>query len=479
MRRVITLLASSALLIPALLGFTTTAALAAPPPGSYFNGFETNTDGWFPYGGTITRVPSGDASTYASGISAATDDYYARLGLDPAPTTCTYGGGTANIASGPYTNWGGTSSTFPTGGYSTAVDIFLDVPYAIAHPDTRFDWSSVISDTSGNYHRAFVFNVGTDANGFVITGGNNSNRCSANPYSTDPDHAPRVSITTSGWYTFQHTFRDSGAGVLAVDMKVLSGSTVLGTWTRSDPSDIIGSTVGGNNIGWFDQNEFAGLAIDNSTRSGITCLPTGFFRDGINLTAAQIGGDVTGTLDATTCNIGAYNPTSVSGAIIFGANYFGIVANGVTLTVSNTTVRNIGEVPFNGSQHGVAIYYTGSSGTISDNQVSLYQKGGIVVRDGGKVTINGNTVTGAGPVDYIAQNGIQVSFGTSARLFGNNVSLNNYTPPKVTACGLLIYKAGGVSGSSKTGLSYIKADNNFHNNETDICNFGKGGGFSP
>ena len=37
-----------------------------------------------------------------------------------------------------------------------------------------------------------------------------------------------------------------------------------------------------------------------------TCTPTGFFRDGINLTAAQIGGSVTGTLDATGCNIGAY-----------------------------------------------------------------------------------------------------------------------------------------------------------------------------
>ncbi len=59
------------------------------------------------------------------------------------------------------------------------------------------------------------------------------------------------------------------------------------------------------------------------------------------------------------------------------------------------------------------------------------------------------------------------------------VTSNNYTPSKVTACGLLIYKAGGVSGEFKTGISYIKADNNFHNNETNICNFGKGGGFSP
>ena len=65
------------------------------------------------------------------------------------------------------------------------------------------------------------------------------------------------------------------------------------------------------------------------------------------------------------------------------------------------------------------------------------------------------------------------------QLFNNNVSLNNYTPPKVTACGLLLYKAGGVSGATKNGISFVKADNNFHENETDICNFGKGGGFSP
>jgi hypothetical protein len=56
------------------------------------------------------------------------------------------------------------------------------------------------------------------------------------------------------------------------------------------------------------------------------------------------------------------------------------------------------------------------------------------------------------------------------------VTDNNYTPSKVTACGLLIYKAGGVS-ASKNGVSSLKADNAINGNETDICNFGKGGGF--
>ena len=42
----------------------------------------------------------------------------------------------------------------------------------------------------------------------------------------------------------------------------------LGTWVRSDPTDIIGTTVGGNRYGWFVQNEIDDLAIDNSQRTG-------------------------------------------------------------------------------------------------------------------------------------------------------------------------------------------------------------------
>ena len=137
------------------------------------------------------------------------------------------------------------------------------------------------------------------------------------------------------------------------------------------------------------------------------------------------------------------------------------------------TIHHIGEVPFNGIQHGVGIFYTGASGQISGNTVSQYQKGGIVAGTAASHDQRQHRDR-PGRIDYIAQNGIQVSFGTSARLFGNDVSLNNYTPPRSPRCGLLIYKAGGVSGAAKAGIAYIKADNNFHDNETDIFNNGKG-----
>ena len=262
---------AAAVLAMAILAVAWVAADA--PPGPYFNGFETDTAGWFNFSGaTITRVPSGSMSTYANGVAAAAGNYYARLGKDPSPDSCTFGGGVAPIYYGPFTRWGGYSAIFPPGGYQTGVDIYLDVTYAQSHPDTRFDWSSAISDARGGFRRDFVFNVGTDALGFVISGGNNATRCGANP--SDPGHTP-IHISASGWYTFKHTFTGVAGGPLAVILQVMPAGTnaVLGTWVRNDPSDIIGVTVGGNRYGWFVQNEFDGLAIDNSFRTGIVSTP--------------------------------------------------------------------------------------------------------------------------------------------------------------------------------------------------------------
>ena len=58
-----------------------------------------------------------------------------------------------------------------------------------------------------------------------MSASNNSPGWPANP-GRDP-----VTVSTTGWYTFQHSFRDDG-GVLAVDMSVLDDEgAVLKTWT--------------------------------------------------------------------------------------------------------------------------------------------------------------------------------------------------------------------------------------------------------
>src|ERR1700730_1483802 len=100
----------------ALLVALGSPVLAAAPPAPYFNGFETNTAGWYDItnggDGTITRRPSGytNGGQYASGIASAAGKWHARLTGDPCDRVFTN-------CLGPFTKWGGYGSTFPSGGY--------------------------------------------------------------------------------------------------------------------------------------------------------------------------------------------------------------------------------------------------------------------------------------------------------------------------------------------------------------------------
>jgi hypothetical protein len=218
-------------------------AASAATPTPFFQGFETDTSGWF---GTIARVPSG-----TNGIASASGDHHAEAG-------------------DAYTRFNGYTNEFPAGGYTTGVDVWLD-PASGAANDTRFDWTVASSDTATppQHRRDFAFNAGyyddSDATGsgprFVISASNTTGR--ANSFPKNPGRDP-FAVTDAGWYTLQHTFRDDG-GILAVDLSILdAGGAVLHTWTLSDPSDTINGTVGGNRYGWFATNEFPFLAIDNS-----------------------------------------------------------------------------------------------------------------------------------------------------------------------------------------------------------------------
>lgn len=239
-------------------GFVTGGGWIDSPEGAvspkenvvFFNGFESDIDGWF----TPSRVMSG-----YDGIPSASGDYYAEA------------------IAGDYTYWGGYNSVFPSGGFITSIDVYLDMNAGYAN-DTRFDWSSAISAPSGDHRRDFIFNGGfyNDDTGpgagvdrFVFSASNNAPGWPKNP-GRDP-----IAITTTGWYTLQHHFYDNGAGVLAVDLSILDANgNLVHTWTLSDPTDIIGDTVGGNRYGWFAYNYFPFLAIDNSVRKEFS-NPTG------------------------------------------------------------------------------------------------------------------------------------------------------------------------------------------------------------
>lgn len=221
---------------------------------AYFQSFETDTAGWF----GANRVPTG-----THGVTSKTPAFHAE------------DGGSA------FTRWGGYSKTFPPLGYTTSIDIYLDIspPYMTGsetpYPnDTRFDWTSAINTPACVHRRDFVFNAGfyndpADSTGagprFVISASNNAGRGNSNP--KNPGRMP-YTVYSEGWYTFEHHFRDNG-GVLAVDLTLKNSLGVAQMmWTLSDPSDVIGQTVGGNRYGWFPTDEFPYLAFDTSALVG-------------------------------------------------------------------------------------------------------------------------------------------------------------------------------------------------------------------
>jgi len=207
--------------------------------------------------------------------------------------------------------------------------------------------------------------------------------------------------------------------------------------------------------------------------ASVNCTPTNFYRDGINLTAALINpaSTVSGDVDATGCNIGVYYGAGVTGTVdgatIHNATYYGVVNNGGAVNVRNSSIHEIGESPFNGDQHGVAVYWvygSAATGSITNNMIRDYQKGGIVVNGvGSSADISGNTVQGFGPINFIAQNGIQIGYGATATVMRNTVSGNSYTGTSTVSGGIIVvggpcYGAAYTTGTQIVGNTVVNND---------------------
>jgi hypothetical protein len=216
--------------------------------------------------------------------------------------------------------------------------------------------------------------------------------------------------------------------------------------------------------------------------SAATCTATGFVRDAINLTAAQINpAAVTSPLDATGCDIGVYFDHNVAGGVatltsvdVSGARYYGVVVNGdggsLVAHINNNQIHHIGNVPFDGSQHGVGLYIRAFfgfnvTGEATGNLVFAYQKGGIVATGRGvKIAkLDNNSVHGLGHVDFIAQNGIQISYGAMpfpSQVMSNTVTGNSYIgfPGDGSASGGILIVGGPYYGLCPDGdpCPYVK-----------------------
>jgi hypothetical protein len=214
----------------------------------FFQGFESNTDGWFsgaPYG-SITQVPSG-----TNGITAADGSGFAIVNAAPN-----------NTASGPYTFFNQPGGAYQ-GAYTASIDIYLD-PSSWA-TGSGFDWDIAPSDGNGNYGGPdYIFHVDENQAGQVLidTSFNSTDGPPAGDLTGDPTAA---AVTTSGWYTFTSSFSDDG-GVLSGILSVSNGSSTIFSSTM-----IGGLPPEGVDYGWFNFANVGadGLAIDDSQLSEV------------------------------------------------------------------------------------------------------------------------------------------------------------------------------------------------------------------
>jgi parallel beta-helix repeat protein len=143
------------------------------------------------------------------------------------------------------------------------------------------------------------------------------------------------------------------------------------------------------------------------------------------------------------------------------------VDEGGSATIRDNLIEDIGTGLADDAQTGAGVLIGGrfadgetpATATVDDNVIRDYQKAGIVVvNDGTEAVVTDNEVTGSGPNEFVAQNGIQVAFGASAVVADNEVSDNVFTGPDFEAAGIYVFDAGPV----------VVADNKLSDNQDGI-----------
>jgi len=105
--------------------------------------------------------------------------------------------------------------------------------------------------------------------------------------------------------------------------------------------------------------------------------------------------------------------------------------------------------------------------TVATNSVFDFQKDGILAFDNVLLAVNSNDVTGAGAVNHIASNGIEMDGVAFTSFRGNRVSLDQYTGPIYGDSGYVVCgdTLGGVPITSKT---QVKKNNVAQFNDIEI-----------
>ncbi len=141
-------------------------------------------------------------------------------------------------------------------------------------------------------------------------------------------------------------------------------------------------------------------------------------------------------------------------------------------TAESLAVRNIKLGPgLGGCQSGIGIFVQSGLGrksqvNILNNSIHDYQKNGIAANEAGTfVNVRGNALTGLGPTNEIAQNGIQVAFGAAGFIDSNSVIDHVYglcvslDVCPTFATNILVVESDGVKVTrNNTGNSQVNID---------------------
>ncbi|MBV9569905.1 MAG: right-handed parallel beta-helix repeat-containing protein [Alphaproteobacteria bacterium] len=147
-----------------------------------------------------------------------------------------------------------------------------------------------------------------------------------------------------------------------------------------------------------------------------------------------------------------------------GLDLVGIYYKNAGGAIQGTTEQNQLLPPdTQGCQNGLGILVENQTAgthtiTIAKNTVKNFDKNGITIDYAeADADISGNVVTGNGPIDYIAQNGIQVAYGARASITSNTLTNLIYSPGTYGSAGIILYdlQASETRGPSSVGKNTI------------------------
>jgi hypothetical protein len=260
-----------------MLAIAAIGTCRADVPNLYFQGFETDTSGWFQDSGgdgngSITQVASGGGSL---GLTAADGNYYAEVHNNTNAYQTGFGTGGESFFEGDGTN----PTPYPGTPYYQSIDVYIDTGLSNAVASQYAYWIDMFPTTTaaggdsigcgqiacGDEHNFRLAYDGSSVNVYVDGGGS------------------IATITTSGWYRFEATYAPGAtpSSDVQTNMNVfdLSGN-LLGTEAvegDSDGESLISSDLGGPGMVWLPvwQDGFSNdlLGIDDVEAGTLAAVP--------------------------------------------------------------------------------------------------------------------------------------------------------------------------------------------------------------